>query len=520
MRTSLPHYYLRHYKLKMIRGKLKSNEVRIGPMTRARAKLLKQQVNLFLNDTLINENFILPKSYYLCMIRYEEEPSIARGVEERLDEKMDVKLDMELDMKTSMDARGGAGGMRERKMLSGGADPARPAVPPDHPVPGRSDRICVRPVQTGVALVPTGRYPGPGSLASPGANDAELVNQKDKDAADLITWRDYEALCNEMRREFRIEGDGLRGEVQEINQKLDATNETVTAMADQMTDIQRTLQALQLAVENLTNQQQQQDEDPDEVPGCGNRPRGWAPLGRHGRGQDKEDGLGKPKVSISKFEGGADVEEYLTWELKIEKLWSLHTNYTEDRKIKLASSEFDGYALRWWDALVRNRQADGEQPIITWRAMNEATNSRFVPTNYLRTIFNKLTLLRQGVKTVDEYYMDMEMLMQRGRVHESLEMTMQRFLNGLKYDVKGIVRHYSYTNMNQLLHHAREAESHLVDEAKVKGRATGAGRFTPRAPHCGAGAINTLAPYSTPPSKPVSNVSNTKKSESLQVQWF
>ncbi len=70
--------------------KLKSNEVRIGPITRARAKLLKQQVNLFLNDTLIDENFILPKSYYLCMIRYEEETSIARG-EEQLDMKTDVR---------------------------------------------------------------------------------------------------------------------------------------------------------------------------------------------------------------------------------------------------------------------------------------------------------------------------------------------------------------------------------------------------------------------------------------------
>ena len=84
--------------------KLKSNEVRIGPITRARAKLLKQQVNLFLNDTLIDENFILPKSYYLCIIRYQEETCIARG-EEQLDVKTDikkaVKLDMELDMKIS-----------------------------------------------------------------------------------------------------------------------------------------------------------------------------------------------------------------------------------------------------------------------------------------------------------------------------------------------------------------------------------------------------------------------------------
>ncbi|KAK1693302.1 hypothetical protein QYE76_009999 [Lolium multiflorum] len=110
-----------------------------------------------------------------------------------------------------------------------------------------------------------------------------------------------------------------------------------------------------------------------------------------------------------------DKMKKMDW-LKIEKLWSLHPHYSEDRKIKLASSEFDGYALRWWDSLVRNLDEDGAQPIRTWRAMKEAMTSRFVPTNYMRNIFDKLTLLRQGVKTVDEYYMEMEMLMQRGRV--------------------------------------------------------------------------------------------------------
>ncbi|KAK1685240.1 hypothetical protein QYE76_046088 [Lolium multiflorum] len=108
------------------------------------------------------------------------------------------------------------------------------------------------------------------------------------------------------------------------------------------------------------------------------------------------------------------------------------------------------------------------------------------------TIYDKLTLLRQGVKTVDTYFMEMEMLMQRGRVRESLEMTMQRFLHGLKYDIKGIVRHHSYTTMNELLHHAREAEAQLAEEAQIKGRATGAGRYTPRRPIYGADAIIAL----------------------------
>ncbi|KAK1670215.1 hypothetical protein QYE76_058374 [Lolium multiflorum] len=278
----------------------------------------------------------------------------------------------------------------------------------------------------------------------------------------------------------------------EISQKLDATNETVTTMTDKMTDIQHSLQALQLAVDNLTQQQQQEDEDPelqDEARGVGRgvgrgkRGRGFVELGAHRvPPQQHKDGLGKPNFSIPKFEGGADVEEYLTWELKIEKLWRLH-DYTEDRKVKLASSEFDGYALRWWDGVTRARQEDNELPVLTWREMKAIMQARFVPTNYLRTIYDKLTLLRQGVKIVDVYFMEMEMLMQRDRVRESLEMTMQRFLHGLKYDIEGC--------------------------------ATGAGRYTPRAPKPSAPAPSSCsAPYSTPSSKPVSNVSNTKKSES------
>ncbi|KAK1650348.1 hypothetical protein QYE76_068153 [Lolium multiflorum] len=402
--------------------------------------------------------------------RYQEETSIARG-EEQLDMKTDVKravkLDMELDMKISHGrARRSGRNAREKKKS--------------------------RPVQP-----------------------------ENKNSADIVTWREYEALRNEMRREFRTKDDELKDTVDEIKQTLDATNITVTGLADQMTDIQRTLADMRLTIENLTTQQQQDDDEDPELEDDahnargaphGHRPRGRAPLGRNGRGQDEEDGLGKPKFSIPKFEGGADVEEYLTWELKIEKLWSLHPNYSEDKKIKLASSEFDGYALRWWDSLIRNRDEDGAQPIRTWRAMKEVMTSRFVPTNYMRNIFDKLTLLRQGVKTVDEYYMEMEMLMQRGRVRESLEMTMQRFLNGLKYDVKGIVRHYTYTDMNQLLHHAKKLNHSWLKKQRLKD-VLRKWAFTPARPLRRRPAVSSV-PYSTPPSKPVSNVSNAKKSES------
>ena len=359
------------------------------------------------------------------------------------------------------------------------------------------------------------------------------VMQK-KDPAATVTWLEYEALRDHLQREIRVANEALDKDIQSVHLKVDETTTAVNTVQTSVTTLQASIQALTTAVGEIRTMVQQQpplDEDGSvqgdnaeaahaQGRGVGRglgrgvgdafRGRGFVPVGAQRVLQQQDDGLGKPKFSIPRFEGGTDVEEYLTWELKIERLWRLHPDYTEDRKIKLASFEFDGYALRWWDGLVSAREEDGELPIITWRAMKAAMRARFVPTNYLRSVFDKLTQLKQGVLTVDAYYMEMEMLMQRARVRESLEMTLQRFLNGLRFNIKGIVRHHTYATMNELLHHAREAESQLAEELQMKGRATGAGRYTPRAPP-------SMAPSTRPAdvpsssSKPVSSVTNTKK---------
>ena len=94
-------------------------------MTRARAKLLEQQVNSLLAqpDLCYGENFILPKSMHLCMIRFEEQLDMeAMELNKELDME-DKELDMEdkqLDMEdklqsmkiTSRMREGGEGGRR------------------------------------------------------------------------------------------------------------------------------------------------------------------------------------------------------------------------------------------------------------------------------------------------------------------------------------------------------------------------------------------------------------------------
>jgi hypothetical protein len=83
-----------HNEEQQVAAKDKSNEIRIGPITRAHPKLLEQQVNsLFVeSDIYSNESFILPESLYVCMTKFIEEGGIVRGSEEPQHKERDMVI--------------------------------------------------------------------------------------------------------------------------------------------------------------------------------------------------------------------------------------------------------------------------------------------------------------------------------------------------------------------------------------------------------------------------------------------
>jgi hypothetical protein len=47
----------------------------------------------------------------------------------------------------------------------------------------------------------------------------------------------------------------------------------------------------------------------------------------------------------------------------VEKIFCLH-NYSEEKKLAMASLEFEGYALIWWEQLLHDREEDGEDLLL------------------------------------------------------------------------------------------------------------------------------------------------------------
>ncbi|XP_038877405.1 uncharacterized protein LOC120069693 [Benincasa hispida] len=152
------------------------------------------------------------------------------------------------------------------------------------------------------------------------------------------------------------------------------------------------------------------------------------------RHEDRDSGV---KLKIPPFFGTSDAEAYLEWERKIEHVFDCNT-FSENKKMRLAIAEFTNHAGNWYQRLKSERRRKEEDPIETWEELKEAMRNRYVPKHYERDLRTKLQVLRQGTKTVAEYYQEMKTLIERANIREEEEDTMSRFLGGLNREIAHI----------------------------------------------------------------------------------
>ena len=168
----------------------------------------------------------------------------------------------------------------------------------------------------------------------------------------------------------------------EGNSKLDALISAMNRMDTRMDNIQAEISGMKGSKGKDVNHSFYKERE--EVQSTLNRAR------RYGeRSPQIDNDLSSIKIKMPPFIGKNNVDAYLEWEQKVEMIFNCH-KYSEEKKVQLATLEFSGYALIWWNELVRNRRRMGELPIGTWEEMRRIMRRKYIPSYYYREIHHKL----------------------------------------------------------------------------------------------------------------------------------
>jgi len=130
----------------------------------------------------------------------------------------------------------------------------------------------------------------------------------------------------------------------------------------------------------------------------------------------------------------------------VDNIFHLH-NYSEEKKLAMASLQFEGYALIWWEQLLCDREEYGRHPIATCDEMKREMRLHFVPKHYRRDIFDKLQNLKQGSLSVEEYYKEMKKDMIRANVYEDEDQTIAHFMAMMHRNIQRIVEFQPYHHL-------------------------------------------------------------------------
>jgi hypothetical protein len=72
---------------------------------------------------------------------------------------------------------------------------------------------------------------------------------------------------------------------------------------------------------------------------------------------------------------------------------------------------------------------------------------RFVPSHYAHDLINKLQQLKQGAKSIEEYYQELQIGMLWCNLEEREDATMDRFVASLNHKIQDILEYKDYANI-------------------------------------------------------------------------
>ncbi|XP_060201743.1 uncharacterized protein LOC132630186 [Lycium barbarum] len=186
---------------------------------------------------------------------------------------------------------------------------------------------------------------------------------------------------------------------------------------------------------------------------------------RNARGNfdNQERGLNTIKVTLPKFKGSSDPEEFLEWILQSEGIFQVN-NISNAMKVKYAITQFEDFATTWWETHKRTREKDGRLPPEDWREMKVLIKKRFVPEYYNEELQKKFYTLQQGNKSVNEYYEEFERIRLRANIEDNNDRNIPRFVAGLNKEISSPMRLHRYFELEEASQAALKVEEGIKED--------------------------------------------------------
>lgn len=186
----------------------------------------------------------------------------------------------------------------------------------------------------------------------------------------------------------------------------------------------------------------------------------FLPLDRAQRHQNHNQGRDHLKMTAPRFAGKVDLEAYLDWEKRMDHIFAYY-NHPGPKRVALAVTQLTDHALSWWDRLCSDMRRRNLRQLDSWLDMKDAMKQRFVPQHFHRDLQRRFRSLKQGSKSVEEYYEEFGKLRNRLDLNEDEEAIMAQFVDGLQDRISCKVERQIYGDLSDLFHLAVQAEQHI-----------------------------------------------------------
>ncbi|KAI9180646.1 hypothetical protein LWI28_006916 [Acer negundo] len=166
------------------------------------------------------------------------------------------------------------------------------------------------------------------------------------------------------------------------------------------------------------------------------------------------------KVDAPEFDGRLDANVFLDWLAVMDDYFEWYP-MSEEQKVCFAKLKLIGSAKKYWRNIQMQYDRLSQDPITLWSEMKIRLREKYLPTYYRSALLDQYLNIKQYSSSVNDYISVFDDLLTRCNIKEEPDVTVARFLNGLKFEVKRVVSIHNPETLEDAYSKALEAEKYL-----------------------------------------------------------